>query len=51
MAALTGLLGWPIASLGAHQRVMRLVSGLVGCLSIGMGLFWGYPFISRLLSN
>jgi len=23
----------------------------VGCLSIGLGIAWGYPFISHVLSN
>jgi hypothetical protein len=51
MAALSGLLGWPIARLGSHQAVARGVSAVVGCLSVGLGLAWGYPFISHLLSN
>jgi hypothetical protein len=51
MAALSGLLGWPIARMGSHQAVARGVSALVGGLSVALGLAWGYPFISRLLSN
>ena len=51
MAALSGLLGWPIARIGSHQAVARAVSALVGCVSVALGLAWGYPFISRLLSN
>jgi hypothetical protein len=51
MAALSGLLGWPIARMGSHHAVARGVSALVGCLSVALGLVWGYPFISRLLSN
>jgi hypothetical protein len=51
MAALSGLLGWPIARLGAHQAVGRGVSMVVGCVSVGLGVAWGYPFISHLLSN
>lgn len=51
MAALSGLLGWPLARLGAHHAVGRTVSVVVGCVSIGLGVAWGYPFISRLLSN
>ena len=51
MAALSGLLGWPIARLGAHQAVARGVSMAVGCVSVGLGVAWGYPFISHLLSN
>lgn len=51
MAVLSGALGWPIARLGGRPNVARAVSGIVGCLSIALGLAWGYPFISRLLSN
>ena len=48
MAALSGLLGWPLARLGAHHNVTRGVSLLVGCLSTGLGIVWGYPLVSRL---
>ena len=51
MAILSGLLGWPLAKLGANRRTMRALSVAVGCLSIGLGIFWGYPLTSRLLSN
>jgi hypothetical protein len=51
MAALSGVLGWPIARLGSHHAVVRGLSMAVGCLSIGLGLIWGYPFISQLLTN
>lgn len=51
MAALSGLLGWPLARVGARQGVARAVSLVVGCVSIGLGVFWGYPLISQLLSN
>ena len=45
MAALSGLLGWPIARLGAHHVFARTVSLAVGAVSIALGLFWGYPLI------
>jgi hypothetical protein len=48
MAALSGLLGWPIARLGAHHSFARTVSLGVGCVSTALGLFWGYPFIEGL---
>ena len=48
MAALSGLMGWPIARVGAHGAVARCVSLAVGCISIMLGLYWGYPLISRL---
>jgi nitrile hydratase accessory protein len=49
MAALSGLLGWPIARVGTHGAVARSVSLAVGCISIMLGLYWGYPLIGRLL--
>jgi hypothetical protein len=51
MAILSGLLGWPLAKLGANRTMMRALSVAVGCLSIGLGIFWGYPLTSHLLSN
>ena len=49
MAALSGLLGWPLARLGAHHAVARGISLAVGCVSIGLGLIWGYPLMFRLM--
>jgi nitrile hydratase accessory protein len=48
MAALSGLLGWPIARVGTHGIVARSVSLAVGCISIMLGLYWGYPLIGRV---
>ncbi len=48
MAALSGLLGWPLARLGGNRTVTRALSVVVGCLSIGLGTFWGFPLASRL---
>jgi high-affinity nickel-transport protein len=48
MAVLSGLLGWPVARLGANRTLARAVSVVVGCTSIALGLFWGYPLTSRL---
>src|SRR5262245_61822972 len=47
MAALSGLLGWPLARLGTHHAVSRGITLLVGCTSIGLGLVWGYPLIAK----
>jgi nitrile hydratase accessory protein len=41
MAALSGLLGWPIARLGAHHVCVRIFSLAVGGVSIALGLSWG----------
>jgi nitrile hydratase accessory protein len=49
MAALSGLLGWPIARVGAHRMFARTVSLVVGGVSTALGLFWGYPLIEGLL--
>jgi len=48
MAALSGLLGWPIARIGRHRALARSVSLAVGCVSIVLGVAWGYPLIRRL---
>jgi len=49
MAALSGLLGWPLARLGTHHIVTRSISFLVGCTSTGLGLVWGYEAFAQLL--
>ena len=48
MAALSGLLGWPIARAGGHRATARSLSLAVGCVSTVLGLIWGYPLIGRL---
>lgn len=48
MAALSGVLGWPVARFGSRRAVGRGVSLLLGCISIGLGLVWGYPLMARL---
>jgi hypothetical protein len=49
MALLSGLLGWPLARLGAHHLFVRAFSLVVGGVSIALGVFWGYPFIAHWL--
>jgi hypothetical protein len=51
MAALTGLLGWPIARFGARPGVARALSMAVGAVSVVLGIFWGYPLLDRLVSG
>ena len=48
MAALSGVLGWPIARLGGHRLFVRTISLAVGCVSTALGLYWGDPFIQAL---
>jgi hypothetical protein len=49
MAALSGILGWPLARVGGHARVWRTISLVVGCLSAGLGVVWGAPLLVRLI--
>jgi hypothetical protein len=49
MAMLSGLLGWPLAQFGHRRSVARAVTLVVGAVSIGLGLAWGYPLVARLL--
>ena len=49
MAALSGLLGWPIARVGTHGAVARSISATVGAISIMFGIYWGYPLIAGSL--
>ena len=46
MAALSGVLGWPLARAGARRGVARAISFTVGTISIGLGIAWGYPLVS-----
>ena len=48
MAALSGLLGWPLARAGSHHGLARAVSLTVGCVSTALGLAWGYPLVGRI---
>ncbi|HMB82007.1 MAG TPA: hypothetical protein VKI43_18155 [Vicinamibacterales bacterium] len=48
MAALSGLLGWPLARAGSHRGLARALSLAVGCVSTTLGVFWGYPLLGRL---
>jgi High-affinity nickel-transport protein len=49
MAALSGLLGWPLARFGTHHLVARIVTLAVGCTSTLMGLAWGQAAFARLM--
>jgi hypothetical protein len=41
MAALSALLGWPLARLAGHRALARAISLAVGCTSTGIGIFYG----------
>ena len=49
MAALSALLGWPLARLHAHQGIARAISLAVGCFSIALGIAWSHALIVRFL--
>jgi ABC-type nickel/cobalt efflux system permease component RcnA len=49
MAALSGVLGWPLARVGGQHRILRAMSLVVGCLSTGLGVAWGAPLVVRLI--
>ena len=48
MAALSGLLGFPLARAGQHRSLARALSLAVGCGSTVLGVCWGYPLLGRL---
>jgi hypothetical protein len=48
MAALSGLLGWPLAQLSRHQSLLRGISLVVGCVSTALGVWWGYPLVYKI---
>jgi len=45
MAIVSGLLGWPLARLGANQTLARTVSLTVGCVSTLLGVWWGLSIV------
>ena len=45
MAILSGLLGWPLARLGAHHAVARAITLIVGAVSMTLGVVWGYRLL------
>jgi hypothetical protein len=49
MAALSGLLGWPLARLGAHRDLGRGLSLIVGLVSMTLGVLWALPLLPGLL--
>jgi nitrile hydratase accessory protein len=51
MAALSGLLGWPLARLGGHHVFVRSVSIAAGSVSTALGVVWSYPLIEELFSR
>jgi len=48
MAALSGVLGWPLGRMAKHPALARGISLTVGCMSTALGMWWGYPLVDRL---
>jgi hypothetical protein len=51
MAIVSGLLGWPLARLGANQTVARTMSLTVGCISMLLGVWWGFSIVEAGFSR
>lgn len=47
MAALSGILGWPLARLSTRQSFARAMTLLVGVCSTALGVIWGYPLLEK----
>ena len=50
MAALSGLVGWPLAHLGRRPGAARALAAATGLFSIGLGVFWGWPLLTRIVT-
>jgi ABC-type nickel/cobalt efflux system permease component RcnA len=48
MAAMSGLLGWPLARWGAKRSFGRAVTFVVGCGTTVLGIAWGYLLLTEL---
>jgi hypothetical protein len=48
MAALSGILGWPLARLSTRQSFARSMTLLVGVCSTALGVIWGYPLLQKI---
>ena len=48
MAALSGILGWPLARLGTNPALARALSVTVGIVSTGLGIAWGFGTIRQI---
>lgn len=51
MAALSGLLGWPLARFGGNRLFVRAVAVVVGAASTALGIVWGYPLVQGWLGT
>lgn len=49
MAVLSGIAGWPLATLLGSRRARGWTSALSGGLSVLLGVLWGWPLVGRLV--
>jgi hypothetical protein len=49
MAALTGLLGWPVARWTKRPMGAKVTLGATGALSLVMGIAWAAPILAKVL--
>jgi hypothetical protein len=47
MAALTGVLGWPLARWTKSPKGAKVTLAATGALSLAMGIAWGAPILAR----
>jgi ABC-type nickel/cobalt efflux system permease component RcnA len=49
MSALSGLVGWPLATLARRPAAGRAATALAGALSAALGVTWGWPLAAKIL--
>lgn len=50
MAAIAGILGWPLAKLARSPRLMPLLVGVSACASLVVGVVWATPILLRFVA-
>jgi high-affinity nickel-transport protein len=50
MAAIAGVLGWPLARLARSARAMPILVGVSACASLVVGVAWATPIVLRLVA-
>lgn len=50
MAALAGVLGWPLARLARAPRAMPILVGVSACASLVVGVVWAAPIVLRFVA-
>lgn len=51
MAAIAGLLGWPLARLARAPRVVPIMLGVSACASLVVGVAWAAPIVLRFVAS